>query len=109
MVTSTQFGISVGLLASLTAGLVHLERTAPLAAKPSIRLRAMTGDLPAADLEGLLRAEEDRFHAAEAATTQTQRAKAAQGALGQELQQVLTNLESRVNERQAAQWSAVSP
>ena len=109
MFTSTHLGIAAGLITSLAAGLVYLERVAPLAAKPSIRLRAMTGDLPAADLEALLRDEDRRLQAAQADAEQMQRAMAAQSALGDKYQRVLQQLDDRVNERKAAQWSAVSP
>lgn len=104
--TSTHVGLGVGLLTALTAGLIYLERTAPLAAKPSIRLRSMTGDLPAADLEALLRDEDRRLQAAQADAVQMQRAKAAQVDLGDKYQKALRQLDDRVNERQSAQWSA---
>lgn len=97
----------VATIAACTFGLVHLERTAPLAGKPSVRLRVLTGDLPTADLEGL----QARLDA------DLQEAKAQRDAMVEHrdrrlgwnafLNQTAQKLQQRINDKQAEQWSAV--
>ena len=57
-------------VAGLVFGLIQYERTAPLPDKPSIRLRALTGELPTRDLPGALGAAQAEIEASKAVQAQ---------------------------------------
>lgn len=90
-------------------GLVYLERTAPLPEKPSIRLLVLTGQLPTADLKTAL---EDYELAAMAAQERLDLAKAAhqqQATWNNAVRRVYGELEERIADKQAGQWSTLQP
>lgn len=101
---------ALATVAGIASVLVHLERTQPLAQKPSIALRVWTGDLPTADLDKALAEAEAQAAALTAANRATQQAIAAHRKAGEDMARHLQQLEERVAEKQASQWGgAVQP
>ena len=97
---------AVGTVAALVYGLVHLEKTAPFAEKPSIALRVWTGALPAAELPRVLEETTAQVEALKAAKARADAAIAAHRQAGADLARHLQKLEERITEKQASQWSA---
>ena len=94
-------------VAGLVLALVQYERVAPLEKKPSIRLRVWTGDLPAADLHQQLAAAEAELAEVRTGAVTAQAMAVANGQLNTVLTDYLRQLEQRVQEKQATEWSAV--
>ena len=97
---------ALGTVAALVYGLVHLEETSPFAQKPSIALRVWTGALPAADLPRVLEETTRDLEAAKAAKAGTQAAINAHREAGQAMSEHLQQLQTRITEKQAGQWSS---
>ncbi len=97
---------ALGTVAAFVYGLVHLEQTSPFAQKPSIALRVWTGALPTADLPRVLEETTAQLEAAKAATAQAAAALKAHQEAGQAMSEHLQQLQSRITEKQAGQWSS---
>ena len=97
---------ALGTVAAFVYGLVHLEQTSPFAQKPSIALRVWTGALPTADLPRVLEETTAQVEAAKAAKAQTQAAIEAHREAGQAMSEHLQQLQTRITEKQAGQWSS---
>ena len=103
------FTTAVVSAVALLVGLVHLERTAPLAQKPSIRLRAFTGELPTADLPGVLEQHERDVLAARGRVEQAKTAEEMHTRWNGGIQKVYRDLQERISEKRSGQWSTVYP
>lgn len=97
---------ALGTVAAFAYGLVYLEQTSPFAQKPSIALRVWTGALPTADLPRVLEETTAQVEAAKAAKAQTQAAIEAHREAGQAMSEHLQQLQTRITEKQAGQWSS---
>jgi len=98
---------ALGTVTALVYGLVHLEETSPFAQKPSIALRVWTGALPTADLPRVLEETTAQVEAAKAAKAQAAAVLKAHQEAGQAMSLHLQQLEARIAEKQAGQWSTV--
>jgi hypothetical protein len=98
---------ALGTVAAFVYGLVHLEQTAPFAQKPSIALLAWTGALPAADLPRVLEETTRELEVAKAAKAGTQAAVTAHREVGRTMSEHLQQLQTRITEKQAGQWSSL--
>ena len=104
-ITVSTFAV-LGTVAALGYGLVHLEQTSPFAQKPSIALRVWAGALPTADLPRVLEETTAQVEAAKAAKAQIQAAITAHREAGQAMSLHLQQLQGRITEKQAGQWSS---
>ena len=93
-------------VAGLIFGLIQYERTAPLADKPSIRLRALTGGLPTRDLHGALDAAHSEIEASKAVQAQALALKQRHEQAGAIELNLYRQLEQRINEKATTQWSS---
>ena len=93
-------------VAGLVFGLIQYERTAPLADKPSIRLRALTGELPTRDLPGALDAAQAEIEASKAVQAQALALKQKHEQAGAIELDLYRQLEQRINEKATTQWSS---
>lgn len=92
--------------AAIGTVLIHLERTAPLPEKPSIRLRVWTGDLPAADLAQVLANETAKVEALKAERATLAASLHARQELGETLAASVGQLDARVQEKQTTEWAS---
>ena len=108
---SWKLTIGTALVAAAAFGfaLVYAERTAPLPEKPSIRLLVFTGKLPTGDLAAVLAQEERAVQEAKERLALTEAAEAKHLAWNKAARQVYTQLEERIAEKQAGQWSTLRP
>jgi hypothetical protein len=93
-------------VAGLIFGLIQYERTAPLADKPSIRLRALTGELPTRDLHGALDAAQAEVTASQAAQAQAIALKKQHEQAGAIELDLYRQLEQRISEKATTVWSS---
>lgn len=99
---------AVATVAGTLYGLVYLERTQPLAEKPSIALRVWSGDLPTADLDKALAEAEAQAAALRASNQAAQQAIAAHRKAGEDMARHLQQLEERVALKQAGEWGGAA-
>lgn len=92
-------------VAGFGSALVRLEETSPFSQKPSVLLRVWGGDLPASRLPETLEEVTAQLEAVKAAKRQAQAAAKAHREVEQEIKSHLQQLEERVAEKQASQWS----
>lgn len=93
-------------VAGLVYGLIQYEQAAPIADKPSIRLRALTGDLPTRDLPGALAAAQAEIETAKAAHAQALVLKQQHAQAGAIELDLYRQLEQRITEKATTQWSS---
>lgn len=98
---------ALATVVALAYGLVHLEETAPFAQKPSIALQVWTGALPTADLPRVLEETTAQLEAAKAAKAEALVAIKAHREAGQAMSEHLQQLQTRITEKQAGQWSSL--
>lgn len=108
---SWKLTIGTALVAAAAFGfaLVYAERTAPLPEKPSIRLLVFTGKLPTGDLAAVLAQEERAVMEARERLALTETAQGKHLEWNKAAWQVYTELEERIAEKQAGQWSTLRP
>lgn len=93
-------------VAGLVYGLIQYEQAAPLADKPSIRLRALTGDLPTRDLPGALAAAQAEIATAQEGYTRALELKQKHEKAGAIELDLYRQLEQRITEKATTQWSS---
>lgn len=93
-------------VAGLIVGLIQYERAAPLADKPSMRLREMTGEIPTRDLHGAVEAAQAEIEASKAVQAQALALKQKHEHAGAIELDLYRQLEQRINEKATTQWSS---
>lgn len=97
--------VAVASACAVVFGLVLYEKAAPLADKPSIRLRAMTGDVPTRDLTGALAQAHATIEASKANQARLQAIKQQRAQLAAAQLDYLKKLEQRIDQKKVSEWA----
>lgn len=100
--------LASGLIGFAVLALIHEERTAPFASKPSIVLRALAGDTSVADLARVLDTEAERVRVLQEQRIRAQKAEEGQRGAHEALVGTYKDLERLIEDKQATEWSSLS-
>ena len=100
--------LTSGLVGITAVALIHEERTAPFASKPSIVLRALAGDTSVADLARVLDTEAERVRVLQEQRIRAQKTEEGQRGAHEALVGTYKDLERLIEDKQANEWSSLS-